>query len=353
MVVVVNCFDEDRREAVERSSSSSSSEVDESESARFVVVGISVPSLFFLYPPPFRFTFARSQFRPVLFLLLLLLLLHLFFSPLTKGWRVKRESKRDVDEHQRPTAAGLCCERTRHFWLTMSTVGHNLQVDPAREKTVFCLSIVPLFHLFSLFLSVSLSRSRSPLPCRFSTFVILCLYSSSSFSFRLLPPSTRSCTVLFLLFHRFLSLSFSLSISIDFFPFALFYFRHLLLLFFFKLFLRVVLVLQSGRLTKRARSVLPWHEDYRADRKKRIRLEFSEEEHKSTLGINLSDRERRCCCRSRSFFHDSPRTCDVLARVCKSRYLRLEYQRTQIRCICTDTVKKQKFLCFPIFNCSI
>lgn len=92
----------------------------------------------FSVPTSLRFTFARS-ICPPLFLLLLFFLFFLLFL-----WNAYQRQQRNREETTTARHQQRESRRERSsFWLTMSTVGHNLQVDP---------------DLFSLSLSLSYSR---------------------------------------------------------------------------------------------------------------------------------------------------------------------------------------------------
>lgn len=76
----------------------------------------------FSVPTSLRFTFARSICPPPPLPLLLprLFFFFYFFETLTKG-RSETEKRHQQRENRRERSS---------FWLAMSTVGHNLQVDP-------------------------------------------------------------------------------------------------------------------------------------------------------------------------------------------------------------------------------
>lgn len=105
--------------------------------SRFVVFGISVPSV----PSPSPPRCASPLHVPSVLLLLLFFSSSSFFSLLFL-WNAYQRQQRDREETTTARHQQRESRRERSsFWLTMSTVGHNLQVDP----DLFSLSL-SLFH---------------------------------------------------------------------------------------------------------------------------------------------------------------------------------------------------------------
>lgn len=105
--------------------------------SRFVVFGISVPSV----PSPSPPRCASPLHVPSVLLLLLFFSSSSFFSLLFL-WNAYQRQQRNREETTTARHQQRESRRERSsFWLTMSTVGHNLQVDP----DLFSLSL-SLFH---------------------------------------------------------------------------------------------------------------------------------------------------------------------------------------------------------------
>lgn len=106
--------------------------------SRFVVFGISVPSV----PSPSPPRCASPLHVPSVLLLLLFFFSSSSFFFLLFLWNAYQRQQRNREETTTARHQQRESRRERSsFWLTMSTVGHNLQVDP----DLFSLSL-SLFH---------------------------------------------------------------------------------------------------------------------------------------------------------------------------------------------------------------